>query len=294
MGTAEHTYLVGPADILASACAEGAGLVDAYWRSPPPSSPDTAATEPLDPTALRAALAKLHRMFGKPGPHDAHEAMVLILKTLHDALARTPPVAQSIAALHVDADSWAKNNKGNYSILTEVFQGQLESTVTSPGGYTNVTHQHFWCLTLPVDDVASVPQAVARYLAPETVDGYRLDDGTVTPVTVSKAFVYLPLVLVVCLSRFDARRMKQGKFVDYGVALDLSGSVRGNTSYKYSLFGVCLHSGESAADGHYSALVEHGGRWWHVNDETSTPVESLNLLIQRDAYVLLYKRDLDY
>ena len=43
MGTAEHTYLVGPVDMLASACAEGAGLV------PFPRPP----REPAEKTARR-------------------------------------------------------------------------------------------------------------------------------------------------------------------------------------------------------------------------------------------------
>lgn len=270
--------------------AEYAALTLSYWR--PRDSPGE-PPPPLDPSALRAALAKVHRPFGRPGPQDAHEATVVLLKTLHEALARTRSVRQGVAAPHVDAGSWDAHNKGNYSILTEIFQGQLECVVAGEG-YRSVTHQHFWDLTLAVDDVGSVPAAVTRYLTPETVSGYRLDDGRDATVTVRRSFVYLPLVLVVCLNRFDARRMKCDKFVNYDVELDLSSTTPRNATYRYALFAVCLHSGDRAADGHYSALVEHRGAWRYANDESCTPVTDPNALIQRDAYVLFYKRDLSH
>lgn len=277
-----------------NACAvatEYAALVAGYWRDPPPG-----AAGGLDTAPLRAAVAKIHRAFAREQQHDAHEAMLVLLRCLHDALAKTRPVTQSLAAPHVDAAAWDQESRAaGYSILTEIFQGQVEVGVASgAAGYANTTHQHFWDLSLPVDAASSVQQAIQKFLQPEGVEGYRLDDGRTVDVTLTKTPLWLPLVLIVHLKRFDAsRRRKIDKFVDYPVDLDLSGAVRSNAPCRYSLFAVCLHSGDLAS-GHYSALCEVHGRWHHVNDAAATPVDDLNALIQRDAYVLLYKKDLKF
>ena len=268
-----------------AALAEYAALVRAYWSRDAAAGGDAA----VDPTGLRAALLKLHRGAFRPGaPQDAHEALLALLKTLHDALARTKPVAGSVAAPRVDRAAWDAHNAGNYSMLTEIFQAQLATRVEGPGGFAAAAHDHPWDLVLPIDEATSVQQALARYLAPARVDGYRLPDGSAAAVTVRRALVYLPLVLVLCLSRFGAGGAKKlDKFVDYGVELDAA--VGGGVRYK--LFGVVLHAG-GAADGHYSALVRHREAWAWANDEAVTPVADLNALIQRDAYLLFYARDL--
>ena len=273
-----------------NACAvatEYGALTAAYWRDP---------TSPLDTAPLHAAVAKVHRPFARAGQHDAHEAIVVLLKCLHDALAKTKPVPQSLAAAHVCTEAWdAAAAHDGYSMLAEIFQGQMEVSVEEDargGSYANTTHQHFWDLSMSIDDASSIQQAVQRHLQAEKVEGYRLDDGRCVEVTLTKTLLWLPLVLVVHFKRFDgARRRKIDKFVDYSVDMDLSGAVRSNVPCRYSLFAVCLHSGDLAA-GHYSALCEVHGHWFHANDDVSTPVEDLNALIQRDAYVLMYKREL--
>lgn len=268
--------------------AEYGALAAAFWRDD--------AKAPLDTAPLHAALAKVHRPFGRAanGPHDAHEAMLVLLRCLHDALSKTAPVQQSLAAPHVAAEAWdAHSRAGGYSMLTEIFQGQLEVTVAG-AAYASTTHEHFWDLGLAVDECTSVQQALQRFLAPETVDGFRVEDGSTIQARLTKTPLWLPLVLIVHLKRFDAaRRRKIDKFVDYPADLDLSGCVRSNSACRYSLFGVCLHAGDLGA-GHYTALVEVRGRWFHANDEVSTPMDDLNALIQKDAYVLLYKKDLAF
>ncbi len=265
-----------------NACAvanEYAALVRALWGTPP--------TEPLSSEALRVALAKVHKTFGNATmQHDAHEALVALLHTLHDALAKTSPIQESLAAPHVHLDSWNAHNKGNYSFLTELFQGQMRVTVAGPG-YVSTSYDHFWDLSLAVDGMTgSVAQAVARHLEPTTVDGFKQGDEYIT-VDITRQFVYLPLILVVHLKRFDNRRNKLDKFVDYAVDMDVP--FAGSQVAHYQLFAVCLHSGD-VAGGHYAAMCESHGRWFYLDDASAQPVQDLNAIIQRDAYVLLYRR----
>jgi ubiquitin C-terminal hydrolase len=260
-----------------SLATEYAALVHALWRS---------ATAPLDPEPVRVALAKIHKSFGnRVQQHDAHEALVALLHVLHDALAKTAPIAESVAEPCVHLDSWHAHNKGNYSYLTEVFQGQMRVDVAGPG-YSSTTYEHFWDLSLAIDGgTASVAQGIARYLEPHRVDGYRHDDAYIS-VDVVRTFTYLPLVLVVHLKRFDNRRNKIDKFVDYAVDMDIGDA-------RYTLFAVCLHSGD-VARGHYAAMCESHRMWFYLDDESCKTVEDMNSIIQRDAYILVYRKNPDF
>ncbi len=256
-----------------NACAlatEYISLAKAYWTDPEPAV--------LDTRALWGALAKLHRPFANSNPHDAHEALALLLRHLHDAFAKTPRVERSPAWQHVDRPAWeAQCAKEGYSMVTELFQGQLECTVTAPDGHTSVTHEHFTGLSLDLQGCATVQQAVARCTEAVQIEGYTLPSGQAAAVTQTRRFRYMPLVLVVHLKRFDSAGGKVDRFVDYSTALEAGGA-------RYRLFGVCLH-----VDGHYVAACEVHDHWFLCDDAACTPME-VNSVVQKDAYVLMYKQ----
>lgn len=250
-------------------------LAKAYWTRADPAVVDT--------RGVWAALAKLHRPFSNSNPQDAHEALTLLLRHLHDALAKTPRVEPSSAWAHVDRPAWeAQCAKEGYSMLTELFQGQLECTVTGPGQYTSVTHEHFTGLSLDLQGCATVQQALARCTEDVQIEGYALPTSDATPathtVTQARRFRYMPLVLVVHLKRFvDPAGDKVDRFVDYSTTLEAGGC-------RYRLFCACLHS-----DGHYTAVCEVHDHWFLCDDAACTPVD-VNAVVQKDAYVLVYKK----
>lgn len=271
---------------------EYVSLAKAYWLAP------IVPGEALNPEPLRSALAKLSRgLANRRQQHDAHEAMMAVLQGLHAAFARTEHVRESMAEPHVDMPAWKANNKNNYSILTEMFQGQMRVDVSGPAGgdggegYRSTAYEHFWDLQLAVDGAASLSAALARFLEPQAVDGYRHADAYIR-VDVTRHITYAPLLLVVHLKRFDNRRKKIDKFVDYSVELDVPVGPRGITC-RYALFAACLHSGE-ATSGHYAAMCEAHGRWFYLDDAASREVTDMNSIIQRDAYVLLFRKQPDF
>lgn len=265
-----------------SLASEYVALVKAYWTQP--------ADGPLDPEPVRAALAKVSRtLANRRQQHDAHEAMMAVLQGLHAAFAKTAPVGESLAEQRVDLPAWRQHNKNNYSILTEIFQGQI-CTAVDGEGYASQTHEHFWDVSLAVDgSTASVATALARHLETQSVDGYKHGDAYIG-VSVSRTITYAPLVLIIHLKRFDNRRKKIDKFVDYSVKLAVP-TRQGPAPY--SLCAVCMHGGD-AGSGHYAAMCEAHGQWFYVDDATSRPIDDLNTLIQRDAYVLVYRKLPDF
>lgn len=256
-----------------NACAlarEYISLAKAYWGSKDPAAVDT--------RGVHAALSKIHRTFANSQPHDAHEAWALVVKHLHDAF--TTKKVQSLASGQADKEAWdAHSVASGHSMLTEMFQGQMESTITAPGGITSVTHEHFTGLSLDLDAAPpGIAQALARTLDPVQIQGYKLPNGDVVDATQTKVVRYMPLILMLHLKRFHGTGEKNGKFVDYSTSLDLG------TLGMYTLFGVIFHH-----DGHYTAACEVRDQWYLCDDTVVTKIP-VNSVVQKDAYVLLYKR----
>lgn len=252
-----------------NACAlanEYISLTKAYWNSP---------GTPLCTSGLWTALCKLQRQFANTQPHDTHEALAALLKHLHDALAKTPRVDPSPAWQVVDRAAWeAQCAKQGYSMLTELFQGQMECVVTGGEGYSSTTHEHFTGLTLDVQGCATLHDALARHLQPARIQGYRVPSGEVREVTQCKALRYSPLVLVLHLKRPPAEAP-----LDVHLELQVAAD-------RYALFAACLHRG-----GHYVAVCEAGGRWSCLDDAACAPWRPNQPDLQA-AYVLMYKKRL--
>jgi len=108
----------------------------------------------------------------------------------------------------------------------------------------------------------------------------------------------LPDELIIHLKRFSYG----GDFADKVktpvsfplVGLDLSpymADQEHKEEYIYDLFGVSNHSG-FLAGGHYTAYVRSltDGKWWEMDDSDVSPVNDLNLIVSKRAYLLFYKK----
>lgn len=257
-----------------------AEFVRDYWTK-------DVTTEPADSAQLYAAFVKACRGFAPFQQHDAHEALVCLLDKLHEGLSRMKPNEHAVAHRpEVCRKPWLEGMKGCASVVTEVFRGQVEAQVHAPG-YASVSHDHFTCLSLAVHEASSLAQCFQRHMAPETLTDFKVDDAPIAA-TLTKRFTYLPRILIVHLKRFDACD-KIDRFIDYPAELDLGAYTVAGCQHHYQLFGVCLHRG-SVSDGHYTTCGEVKGRWHFMDDEASSHMKNINDIIQKDAYVLLYKR----
>lgn len=256
---------------LARAYAE---LVREYW-----SCKDAAVH---DPRPVWAALCKLHRPLANSQPHDAHEALAMLLKHVHDALGRTARITPSYAYDRVVKEPWdAHLAQDGYSIITELCCGQTECVLASDdGSYTNTSYEHFVGLSLDLEGCGSVAQALTQAFAPAHIDEFVSENGGGKGATMTKRLVYCPLVLILHLKRFAADGAKIDRFVDYPALLDVP------DHGAYELFGVCIHQGD-----HYVSLCEVRGQWRMMDDATVTPI-NVNTIVHKDAYVLFYRRKL--
>lgn len=255
-----------------------AAFVQDYW---------TTEGTVADPSAVYAAFTKTCKGFTPKRQHDAHEALVCVLEKLHDGLSRLKPGDVSVVGCLDDASkkAWKDALKNTASVVSEVFMGLVETRVHGEG-YDNTTHDVFSCLSLPATG-PSLASCIEKHMSCERLDDFKVD-GKSIPVDLTRKFTYLPRILVVHLKRFDGWE-KVDKFIDYQAELDLGDYCVDGCTHHYQLFAVCLHRG-SIDDGHYTACAEVKGRWYMMDDASVVPLANINDIIQRDAYVLLYKR----
>lgn len=250
-----------------------------YWT-------EGAAGDSVDSSGVYNAFALACRGFPSGTEHDAHEALVCMLDKLHEGLSRMKPGELGVARRPmVCAAAWTTALKNETSVVSEVFRGQVEQRVTNPAASgTSVTYDHFTSLSLAVHDASNLATCLHKFMASETLTDMP------APATLARRFTYLPRVLVVHLKRFDQSGVKIDKFVDYPFELDLGAYVVAeDVEHHYQLFAVCLHRGSSHT-GHYAACCEVQGNWFMCDDHAATPLEDINNVIQRDAYMLLYRR----
>lgn len=256
-----------------------ARFVRAYWSEEAPLA---------DASELYAAFTKACRAFPRDQQHDAHLALVALMDKLHEGLSRLKPGPHAVCLRPgVRPQPWKDSLKGSCSVISEVFRMQIETSVEG-GGVASVSHDHVTCLSLPVNDLASVNQCLAKYMEPEVLPEYQLDGGGAVEARLTKRFTHLPRILVLHLNRFNGVS-KLDRFVDYTHELSLGPYCAPECEHHYRLFAVCLHHG-SVDGGHYRACCEVRDRWYVLDDNSATVLGDINDIIQRDAYVLLYKR----
>lgn len=273
----EGAHTVPRRKLAASFAARFGELVREYWTT-------GQVGDVMDAQPVLDAFRKACRGFAPNAPHDAHEAVLLVLDKLHSALARLPAAECAVARQPgVSGSAWAKSLKGESSAVSELFRGQLELRITPAQGDAQVTHDHFTVLSVSLSECGALTTALQRHMAPETVPDYAPSGATL-----SKRFTYLPSVLVLHFKRFDGANGKIDRFVDYPSDLDMS-PFAASGEWHYQLFAAVLHRG-TADDGHYTACAEVHGRWFAMDDAHASPMSNVNDVVQRDAYVLMYRR----
>lgn len=217
----------------------------------------------------------------------------------------------------VARDAWKGYLTRNKSVIVDLFQGQLRSSLQCRHClYVSVKFDPFMYLSVPLDlsDVASVdgeqtgaPLTLERcievFCEEEFLDGENLWHcprcKTARPATKKLDLWKMPPVLIIHLKRFDndaatETRRKLNDTVTYPLEnLDLSRFVQSPQRDKpdYDLFAVANHHG-TIWGGHYTAyaLNRGSGDWHHFDDDIVTPVAPDQVKDSSAAYVLFYHK----
>ncbi|KAJ1855816.1 ubiquitin-specific protease doa4 [Coemansia sp. RSA 1822] len=319
-----RTHLIhDTTDQSSSMVTEFAHVVERMWRG---------QYSFISPAEFRSAVARCSEQFNGNDQQDAHEFASFVLDVLHERLNHVHPRPLPERELTLDEElqferlpdaqqsrvQWDAYTRRNKSIVSSIFQGQIQSRLTCMAcQHTSTTYHMFTELSVPIPETSSedpdgpalrpdpVPidiyQCLDAYSESEILDG---DNKWMCPVCQTKRaatkrlmIARLPLVLIVHLKRFSTvghfrekletnvqiptMNLCLQKYVTFG---------EGEQSTSYNLYAVANHFG-SMSSGHYTASVSDGlnGQWNHFDDTRSSVIHESQVATPA-AYLLFFVR----
>ena len=263
--------------------------------------------EVIMPKHIVELIREIAPLFAEGAQHDSHELLSFLLDQLHEDLNRATdrtPISKQTYTSESDekqaAKAWAQHLKRNSSVIVDLFQGQLKSTLRcAQCGYQSITFDTFMYLSLPIPRRLQRPtlqDCLAEFTREE-----RLEAGWVCPTCDTQVEVFkkfdiwkVPPVLMFHLKRFHYNSELKGKitkFIRYPVSnFDLTEYITGPQKHppRYDLFAKTDHEG-TLSQGHYSASCRNmkSQKWYCFDDEHVARLYAEDVLNAR-AYILFY------
>ena len=199
------------------------------------------------------------------------------------------------------AEAWSEALQYNSSVIVDLFQGQLRSTLTCLHcGYISTNFDTYMYLTLPIPrgESCTLEDCLKEFTKEETLIKQNRwtchSCGHHSRATKKIDIWKLPPVLIIHFKRFNflkTNHSKISKYVQFPVGeLDLSALDIGpqKCSPKYSLFAEIDHIGSSSS-GHYIAQARNfmDQKWYRFDDDIVVEINENNL-VNSNAYVLFY------
>ncbi|ODV87975.1 hypothetical protein CANARDRAFT_26145 [[Candida] arabinofermentans NRRL YB-2248] len=286
----------------------------------------------LAPLHFRRILGSLNSLFKNAEQQDCSEFLNYILDSLHEDLNENgnhPKLAEltkeeeaqrELLPIRVASTiEWERYLKTNFSVIVDIFQGQMLSQLKClTCGTTSTTYNAFSTISLPIPvntTQTTLSACFDEFVKPELLTG---DDAWTCPKCQKKQrslkllkISRLPQVLIVHVKRFklDNYLTKLNTFIDYPLEMNLDHYWPGIESnlerlqlsklptrgqippFKYRLSGVVNHYG-NLVNGHYTSFVDKGpGNGWCLFDDDKVYKNCpTNKVVNGDAYILFYVR----
>ncbi|CAF1364999.1 unnamed protein product [Rotaria sp. Silwood1] len=255
-----------------------------------------------DASVVKRYVSKLSPRFAGHNQQDSHEFLNILLEALHEDL------KQNLEGL-----------ENEISLISNIFHGQIRSTVTCTCGEPCITFDSISFLALPIPDLplASFHQKYSNQPRKQTVT---LTDCFNEFLKVEKIgengqwfcnkcndlrdaekkldIWILPKVLILQLKRFTYdlwNNVKIKTLVKFPVdsPLDLGPFLPINKNQEntlYNLVAVSSHTG-TLAGGHYTTYAKNflTKKWLHFNDEHVREADK-KVIQSPNAYILVYRR----
>lgn len=261
----------------------------------------------ITPRDFKNTVGKYAPMFAGFDQHDSQEFLTFLLDQLHEGLnkvtERVPVpeqdnenIPEEIAAVK----AWESYKKLNKSIIVELFQGQLKSTLRClTCNKMSVTFQTFQYLSLPIPSSTrcKLQDCLELFLKEERMTGdcqWKCPRCKRQRDAVKKMDIWkLPHILLIGLSRFSHEgvwRHKLNTYVDFPTdTLDISNYIKGTkANINYQLYAVSNHYG-SMKGGHYTSFCKNPlMKKWHKFDDHEIYEMSRSDVKTSAAFVLFY------
>jgi len=243
--------------------------------------------------------------FARYVQNDIQEFIIFFLDLIHESLKKTVKVnikgnvKNALDKMAIQAaESWKLFFEKNYSIVVNLFYGQIMTVINDTDGNLASTSFNPICVfVLPIpsiieQDEITINDCFRLYLKEETLEGDNKWKNEKDEYVVAKKHIEIwefPKNLIISLNRFNNKGRKLNQLVKFPEALDLNEFCAGynKTGSIYELYGICNHHGNSMG-GHYYAYVKHNDKWYNFNDSSVTEI-SAESLITNSAYCLFYR-----
>lgn len=292
--------------------AEGYGaLIDRMWRG-------TKTT--VNPEDFKGVVEQWAPQFQGYEQHDSSELLTFLLDGLHEDLNRVT-VKKYVQDAECDglpeevvaAQNWRNYLIRNKSIVVDLFQGQLRSSLTCTScKYNRIKFDPFMYLSLPIPKKKEgTPLTLDDCLSEFLIEEDLVEDNKwYCPKCrafrdAKKKFDLwkVPPILFVSLKRFEYKsngtRRKIDCQVDFPVQADwkLKGRVLSPQTQepRYALYGVSNHGGD-LGQGHYTAYCKNqeDQQWYHYDDSQFEQVQNTEVAVRGGkAYVLMFQQIVD-
>ncbi|ORY53217.1 hypothetical protein BCR33DRAFT_779534 [Rhizoclosmatium globosum] len=256
----------------------------------------------ITPAQFKERIGEYAEQFKGTEQHDSQEFLSFLLDAVHEDLniARSGDKAKAIDTKGQDDESipddirlqmaWNNYRARNWSIIVDLFQGQLKSKLECLTCHTtSTTFNPFMYLSIPIPAVNSAGVKGGPVYLDECLDKFVeveiLDGEDAWCCSKCKRFYYQ-----------GPFKSKLDTYVDFPLAsMDLGKYVPPSAgapagSQVYDLYAVSNHTG-TLTGGHYTATVHNGSKnaWYNFSD-TRVGVCDVNNLKSNSAYILFYVR----
>lgn len=261
----------------------------------------------ITPRDFKYIVGKYQPMFAGYDQQDSQEFLTFVMDGLNEGLNKVkvqPKLPDSdtdkLSDIQAADVAWRRHCLLNQSIIVDLFQGMLRSTLTClTCRHRSVTFEVFMYLSLPIPSGSrcSLQDCLQEFVKAEKMTGSsrwkcpncRMERDTEKKIDIWK----LPPLLIIALNRFvweGMWRQKVNSYVDFPVNdLSLDKFVRGpQNNHHYQLYGVSNHYG-TMDGGHYTAYCKNAvsKRWNKFDDHEVFDMSSSDVKTSA-GFVLFY------
>ncbi|CAK9800857.1 Ubiquitin carboxyl-terminal hydrolase 8 [Anthophora quadrimaculata] len=274
---------------------EVAQVIKALWRGQYKS---------ISPHDLKIAVGQYKLQFESYEQQDSHEFLTFLLDWMHNDLKKNCKVPLEMT---VAEKAWDKAMGSQRSIISDLFFGQLRSTITcSFCKQSSTTYEIFNSLTmsLPHSNRCTLNDCIIKFVSGQKVVGWKCPKcQTAREATKKFDFVKLAPIIVIHLNRFAESGgwlEKRNTAVDFPltdfnlkphlVTDSNSATISNIRNYSYSLYAMSNHYG-TMGGGHYTSFCKNAAqnKWYKYDDQTVTEVTISQVRSQNNtAYLLFY------
>ena len=312
-GEINHDNILGTQGQLVTSYAE---LIKNLWLG---------SSSSCTPTTFKSILGQYAPQFEGYEQQDSQELLSYLLDGIHEDLNRVknkPYIEdKDCDGTNDEGDAitaWSNYLQRNQSIIVDMFQGQLRSTMTCQKqqpdgtlgcGHRNIKFDPFMYLSLPIsNECNTLNDCLDLFCEEEVLTGdeqwYCTKCKCLVDATKKIDLFMLPAILIVHLKRFkfsnSGHRSKIDTCIQYPLTdwnLSKQKKSIGGIYPLYDLYAISQHHG-TVGGGHYTAHCKNrfDGRWYNFNDSQCHAIDSKKtqedeqLGISSSAYCLFYNR----